>query len=147
MLHYMRSLLPGYPDNPLFEAIFIDLLPANARDAAVKHDSMEDMAKAADKVLAEAPPTTTMVTAAISCALSPCPRTPVDVARVTRDGPPSSPHTPSRKAQARDSSLCYIHVRYGKAAFKCATPSSCRMRDVLAKPDTPASGNYNAGCQ
>ena len=24
MLCYMRSLLPGYPDNPLFEAIFID---------------------------------------------------------------------------------------------------------------------------
>ena len=54
MLCYMRSLLPGYPDNPLFEAIFIDLLPANARDAAVKHESLEDMAEAADKVLAEA---------------------------------------------------------------------------------------------
>ena len=54
MLCYMRSLLPGYPDNPLFEAIFIDLLPANARDAAVKHDVLEDMAEAADKVLAEA---------------------------------------------------------------------------------------------
>ena len=55
MLHYMRSLLPGAPDNALFEAIFIDLLPANARDAAVKHDVLEDMAEAADKVLAEAP--------------------------------------------------------------------------------------------
>ena len=30
MLFYMRSLLPGVPDNALFEAIFIDLLPANA---------------------------------------------------------------------------------------------------------------------
>ena len=55
MLYYMRSLLPGYPDSPLFEAIFIDLLPANAKDAAVKHERMEDMAEAADKVLAEAP--------------------------------------------------------------------------------------------
>ena len=55
MLYYMRSLLPGFPDNPLFEAIFIDLLPANARDAAVRHELLEDMAEAADKVLAEAP--------------------------------------------------------------------------------------------
>ena len=45
MLYYMRSLLPGYPDNPLFEAIFINLLPANARDAAVKHEVIEDMAE------------------------------------------------------------------------------------------------------
>ena len=64
MLYYMRSLLPGAPDNALFEAIFIDLLPANARDAAVKHDLLEDMAEAADKVLAEAPLTSAV--AAIS---------------------------------------------------------------------------------
>ena len=31
ILYYMRSLLPGFPDSPLFEAIFIDLLPANAQ--------------------------------------------------------------------------------------------------------------------
>ena len=55
MLFYMRSLLPGYQDNPLFEVIFIDLLPANARDAAVKFSSLEDMATAADEVLAEEP--------------------------------------------------------------------------------------------
>ena len=60
MLHYMRSLLPGFPDSSLFEAIFIDLLPANARDAAVKHDLLEDMAEAADKVLAEAPSAATV---------------------------------------------------------------------------------------
>ena len=49
MLHYMRSLLPGAPDNALFEAIFIDLLPVDARNAAVKHDTLEDMAEAADQ--------------------------------------------------------------------------------------------------
>ena len=46
MLFYMRSLLPGVPDNALFESIFIDLLPADARNAAVKHEVLEDMADA-----------------------------------------------------------------------------------------------------
>ena len=56
MLYYMRrSLLPGVPDNSLFEVIFLDLLPANARDAAVKFDNLEQMAAAADQVLVEQP--------------------------------------------------------------------------------------------
>ena len=126
MLFYMRSLLPGYPDNPLFEAIFIDLLPANARDAAVKHDVLEDMAEAADKILTEAPAAS--VVSSLDC--------PTDgaagLAQVT--------HTPKKP---KDPSLCYVHNRYGRGAFRCASPRTCRMKDVIVKPP----GNSNAGRQ
>ena len=132
MLHYMRSLLPGVPDNALFEAIFIDLLPANARDAAVKHDDLADMAVAADKVLAEAPPTATMnaVTSPVDQSL----------AQVTS-------FSSSRKSQQGRSSLCFVHRNYGKKAFSCASPRTCSMRDVVAKPDNNSAvqGNSNAG--
>ena len=112
MLHFMRSLLPGVADNALFEAIFLDLLPDNARDAAVKHDVLEDMADAADKVLAEAPTSGTI--SAVACG-GPEQH---DIAGVSRQViPPSN----SRRSQAKDASLCYIHARYGKGSFKCAS--------------------------
>ena len=133
MLFYMRSLLPGYPDNPLFEAIFIDLLPANARDAAVKHKTLEDMADAADKVLAEAPATS--IVTSVACSLD----ADVAVARLAKP-----PHWKS----SRDFSLCFIHRNYGRNAFKCASPKSCSMKDVIARPDSSrVQGNANAGRQ
>ena len=136
MLYYMRSLLPGYPDNPLFEAIFIDLLPANARDAAVKHEILEDMAEAADKVLAEAPAASTAITA-VSQEPS------LDLARVSQ----ASPSSTSSSGNKNKNSLCFVHRNYGRNAFKCASPRTCSMRDVVSRPDTarPASGNANAG--
>ena len=139
MLHYMRSLLPGYPDNPLFEAIFIDLLPDNARDAAVKHEVLEDMAEAADKVLAEAP--STPVVTAVAC---PHHADTSDLSQVSRTQSVSSN---SKKTPPKDTSLCYIHNRYGRGAFKCASPRYCRMRDVISKQDSLASENSNAGRQ
>ena len=127
MLYYMRSLLPGYPDNPLFEAIFIDLLPANARDAAVKHDVLEDMAEAADKVLAEAP--------AVSVVSS------IDG---LQDGAVNLSQVVQTPKKSKDPSLCYVHNRYGRGAFRCASPRTCRMKDIIIKP---APGNSNAGRQ
>ena len=127
MLCYMRSLLPGYPDNPLFEAIFIDLLPANARDAAVKHELLEDMAEAADKVLAEAPVTSNVAIVAEEAAY----------------GVQSAQATPRRPKD-----LCYYHARYGRGAYRCNSPRTCKMKDVIAKPPSPAApapGNANAG--
>ena len=47
----MRGLLPD-PD-VLFEVILLDLLPSNARDAALQHSSLDDMATAADLIVAE----------------------------------------------------------------------------------------------
>ena len=130
MLHYMRSLLPGVPDNALFEAIFIDLLPANARDAAVKHDDLSDMAKAADRVLAEAPATSTMN--AISGG---------------HDHILAQVGATSSSKRSGKPPLCFVHRNYGKKAFSCASPGTCSMRNVIAKPD-PSSlvqGNSNAG--
>ena len=139
MLHYMRSLLPGYPDNPLFEAIFIDLLPANARDAAVKHVLLEDMADAADKVLAEAP--STMPTS-VNVICDGAPDWDTTLAQVSCPGPAPQP----RRSQPKDASLCFIHSRYGKGAFKCASPKTCKMKDAISKPDA-SLGNANAGRQ
>ena len=127
MLYYMRSLLPGCPDNALFEAIFIDLLPANARDAAVKHELLEDMAEAADKVLAEAP-------SLVSSVASPGDGS-LEVSQISR-------HNQSKN---RDPTLCFVHARYGKTAYKCTSPKTCRMKDSIIKP--PSSGNANAGRQ
>ena len=137
MLCYMRSLLPGYPDNPLFKAIFIDLLPANARDAAVKHELLEDMADAADKVLAEAPPVSQVYEdpGVNAAGLAPIARSPTSQAQAQ--------NTPRK---SRDPSLCYNHARYGRGAYKCSSPATCRMRSIVAKPP-PASGNAKAGRQ
>ena len=121
----MRSLLPGVPDNALFEAIFIDLLPADARNAAVKHDVLEDMAEAADKVLAEAPASTVISSLDHSC-----------------DGAVAQITQPTKKT--KDPSLCYVHNRYGREAYRCASPRNCRMKDVISKP---AQGNAKAGRQ
>ena len=146
----MRSLLPGYPDNPLFEAIFINLLPANAQDAAVKHEILEDMAEAADKVLAEAP-ATAIASLSLSAVDIDCSGRQVDddfqvdpvhaqSSRVT------VPRSSSRRSQSKDVSLCFIHSRYGKNAFKCASLKHCKMREVISKPDA-SPGNANAGRQ
>ena len=115
----MRSLLPGVPDNALFEAIFIDLLPPNARDAAVKHDVLEEMAEAADKVLAEAP--ASQVVSSVAW--------PDDggqaVAQVSRS-------RPSSDKKKSNKNLCYVHRNYGRAAFRCAAPGTCTMRDIIS---------------
>ena len=134
MLHYMRSLLPGYPDNPLFEAMFIDLLPTDARNAAVKHESLEDMADAADKVLAEAPTSASSIIQDSDMALA-------QVSRASSSFP--------RRPTPKDPSLCFVHRNYGKSAFKCASPKTCRMKDIISKPDSArqAPGNANAGRQ
>ena len=125
----MRSLLPGVPDNALFESIFIDLLPANARDAAVKHDLLEDMAEAADKVLAEAPLNSTVSVVS------------------ERDAEDEFALAQLRTAtkKPKDPTLCFVHARYGKTAYRCNSPRTCRMKDFIIKP--PASGKANAGRQ
>ena len=138
MLYYMRSLLPGCPDNALFEAIFIDLLPPNARDAAVKHELLEDMAEAADQVLAEAPAAPNVNSASYDFDGTPM------IAPAARSSPAAAS---TQKTPTKDPSLCYIHNRYGRGAYKCAAPRNCRMRDVIAKQDAPASGNGPAGRQ
>ena len=54
-----------------------------------------------------------------------------------------------RRSSNKDPSLCYVHNRYGRMAYRCASPRSCRMKDVIIKPptSTQASGNTKAGRQ
>ena len=158
MLYYMRSLLPGVPDNSLFEVIFLDLLPANARDAAVKFDNLEQMATAADKVLAEQP----------QGSVSPVDISPLSVSAVASERrlQPSSSYADlrpapvtdllpleqvnalrqrpqSRRAYAKETDLCYIHARFGTDAYKCADLTVCKMKNV-SRP-RPPPGNAKAG--
>ena len=142
MLFYMRSLLPGHPDNPLFEVIFIDLLPANARDAAVKFGTLEEMAKAADQILAEQPaPSAAIPLTSASVQALYCDRDDQEV-NALRFPPSGARRLPPPNPKDKDGSLCFIHERYGREAFKCASPVTCRMRGIT-RP-RPA-GNENAG--
>ena len=159
MLFYMRSLLPGAPDNALFEVIFLDLLPANARDAAVKFNTLEEMADAADQVLAEQPlpPADSSLSAnAISCDRY-VPLYPHHDARPLRPEPGTSTPSPlpeqvnvvrhpqSRRAYSRETELCYIHAKFGAEAYKCAAPGSCKMKDISRPRPPAAAGNSKAG--
>ena len=139
MLYYMRSLLPDHPDSPLFEVIFLDLLPADARNAAVKHDVLEDMAEAADQVLAETPASTSISAVEQDGEEA--------LAQVSRRSTPS-PFNP-RKSQSKNSPVCYVHKNYGRNAFRCASPRTCSMKDFVSRPDNARSapGNANAGRQ
>ena len=138
MLYYMRSLLPDHPDSPLFEVIFLDLLPANARDAAVKHDILEDMADAADKVLAEAPAVTSVSSVEQDNDEA--------LAQVSRSSSTPSSFN-SKRSQPKNPPVCYVHKNYGRNAFRCASPRTCSMKDFISRPDSARSapGNANAG--
>ena len=132
MLNYMRSLQPGVPDSPLFETIFIDLLPADARNAAVRHVLLDDMAEAADEVLAETP-----LTSGVSAVVV---REEEDLSLAQLRRTPTS-------SKKKDPSLCYTHARYGRGAYRCYSPGTCRMKDVIAKPPSSTPGKANAGRQ
>ena len=44
--------------------------------------------------------------------------------------------------------LCHIHVQWGRDAYHCALPDSCRMKDTVRPRVTSGrrrSGNGNAG--
>ena len=130
ILAHIRGLLPD-PD-VLFEVVLLDLLPANARDAALQHSTLDAMA-AADLIVAE-----NAVAAAAPAVLSVAADQEIAVSAVS-----------SVPAPAAD--LCPTHARYGKAAYRCTNPSICRMKNIIRQrpppPKTssaPASGNSRA---
>ena len=138
--------------------IFLDLLPSNARDAAVKFDTLEEMADAADQVLAEQPsdvgaslmPPSVLSTSSIACdrclPSSIVDRTPQFSSVTPPDHLNALRQTPSRRTAAKETDLCYIHVKFGADAHKCADPSFCKMKNVTRpRPSSSASGNGKAG--
>ena len=136
ILAHMRGLMPD-PD-VLFEVILLDLLPSNARDAALQHSSLDSMAAAADLIVAE------NAVAATTSSISSL--------QVQDDGDTSGPlvaAVSAPAAAAAGSDLCQVHARFGKAAYKCASPATCRMKNFIRQRPpqrTPSTqGNSKAG--
>ena len=131
ILAHIRGLLPD-PD-VLFEVVLLDLLPPNARDAALQHTSLDAMAAAADLIVAENVVAASLPTVA---AVEPL--------------PPSAPVT-SVAAVSTSSDLCPVHARYGKSSYRCSSPATCRMKNVIRQRPQPsprplpAQGNSKAG--
>ena len=133
MLAHIRGLMPD-PD-VFFEVVLLDLLPANARDAALQHKSLDAMAAAADLIVAE------NAVAAASPAVSSVSLGDSDAAVVNAITNAVSPSP---------SDLCQVHAKYGKTAYRCASPATCRMKNIIRQrpPSTrssPAPGNSKAG--
>ena len=151
-LDHIVALLPDV--RTLYEVALLDALPANARVAALQHTDVYAMARAADAVLlenrAEAESPRALQASVNSLTL-------LD-GDLQHDVQPLAPTVSAisrsqRPPLKKTDTLCAIHARYGKEAFKCQTPSTCRMKNVLApRPPPPppsssasASGNGPAG--
>ena len=123
-LEYMRSLQPGEAETTLFRYIFLRSLPPHASAIVSHHKVLNEMADAADVVLAAVPVCPSENTPTLAA-----PDT-VEVAAVSQSSKPSN-------------GLCWIHARYGKRAFNCAAPDSCKMKNVVRKKkqeNSPAVG-------
>ena len=133
ILAHIRGLLPD-PDI-LFEVVLLDLLPANARDAALQHSSLDAMAAAADLIVAE--------NAVAAAAPS------ISAVAADHDAIVSAVSAATSSSSA-PSDLCPTHARYSRAAYRCTNPSICRMKNVIrqrppsARPSPSASGNSKA---
>ena len=159
-LDHLRGLVPDF--NVMFEVALLDALPANARDAALQHSNIDAMAEAADLVVLE-----NRVAAAslhdpgVSSISSPNPVTEYYAElQQHQSSPDLAAHDasvaalsrgPRRPPFRRTDSLCAIHAKWGREAFKCSGPSFCKMKNVVrprqaaATSPAPAAGNANAG--
>ena len=78
----------------------------------------------------------------------PQPLTPTPVvAAVAAAGAASAGARPTHK---RSGGLCPVHTKWGKEAYRCSKPASCRMHNVIRpRPPqsaaSPAPGNGKAG--
>ena len=123
MLAYMDSLA----DDDLrktahYRHLFLRTLPASVRSIlATSTADIKDLAKAADKHLRAARPVTKEPRPADSLLAS---------------------DTSINAVRQRDD-LCYIHRKYGNAAYACRDPKRCRMRDQVTP--RPAAGNATTG--
>ena len=115
-LEYMRSLQPGEPETKLFRYIFLKCMPNHASAIVAAHESLDDMAKAADVVLKTVPVS--------------------DVSLA-----PGSSISAVTKAEQLVDGLCPIHHKFGQEAFRCSMPGSCKMKDIIKK----RPGNFRAG--
>ena len=135
-----------------YEIALLDALSPNARVAALQHSDVLSMARAADAVVLESRAEAEASRAVNAISLeddstfyaAPPPLTPAPAPAVAAVRAP--PAAPSKKE------LCATHARWGKKAFKCLSPASCRMRHITVprpspSPSPSAPGNGKAGGQ
>ena len=109
-LEHMRSLQPGEAENGLFKHIFMRSLPSHVTGIVSHHQTLDDMATAADVVLRAVPePTTT----------------------AAQPFPVDDSHVDAIRRDQLVNGLCFVHSRWGREAYNCALPDSCRMRDSI----------------
>ena len=149
-LDHLFSLLPDL--KVLYEVWLLDALPANARVAALQHSDVRAMARAADAVVlenracADSERSAAASVAAISLACDD------DAVAAQQDAVCSvqavSAGARSSRPERRNPNLCFVHARWGKEAYRCTAPNSCKMKGVI-KPrpgsSSAASGNSKAG--
>ena len=137
------GLLPDV--RTFYEIALLDALSPNARVAALQHSSVEAMARAADAVVLESRAEVELPRSVNTLSL-------LDDELDSQSVPP--PISPTVAAVARpqrkSDALCGQHALWGKKAYKCQTPSTCRMSKIIfpkpaAAPSAP--GNGKAGGQ
>ena len=114
MLEHLYRLL--LDPKVMYKVVFLDLLPPSAKDAALQHSSLADMATAADKIVCEGH-TAARISAVeslmslLDCDTPTALPVPTVVAVRSAAKPPSIP-----------TFLCDVHMRWGKLAFRCSDP-------------------------
>ena len=149
-LDHLYGLLPDV--KALFEVLLLDYLPDNARVAALQHSDVRAMAKAADAVVLEnraaaaadrhvpSVNSVALLDGDLSDGLPP----PLDPVVAALSSASRGPRPPLKKTET----LCAVHARWGKEAYTCRSPSTCKMHNILRPPpQKPASGNGKAGGQ
>ena len=145
-LDHLMSLLPD--PKVLYQVYLLDALPINARVAALQHTDVRAMARAADTVMLESrsspdlAPSVSAMSLGCEDDLRPLDDSPAAPASAVVAAVARAPQ-PAKKGNQ----LCVIHARWGKDAYRCAAPNSCKLRGVI-KPrpaSSPASGNGKAG--
>ena len=154
-IDHMLGLLPD--PRTLYEVYLLDALPPNARVAALQHSSLHAMARAADAVVLESRAVSESVNST-GASINSMSLLDTALSNVTSVPPPLLPTPPPsasvaslqrdrRSAQPRKpSSLCGNHAKYGKEAYRCLLPSSCKMSHIICpRPTSTAPGNAKAG--
>ena len=127
-LEHMRTLQPGEPETSLFRYIFVKALPQHARSIVAHHDTLDAMAAATDVILATVPaPSPT----ALSAPLPSSSDAAADISAVSQQRPLVD-------------GLCFIHTRWGRRAYNCAAPDTCRMKNVTRRRRPQGSGTSSS---
>ena len=112
-LEHMRSLQPGDAEHGLFRHIFMRSLPKHVTGIVSHHPTLDAMATAADVFRRAVPESASSVVPA-------------------QTFPPAEEfHVDAVRRDQLVNGLCFVLSRYGREAYSCALPESCRMNDIV----------------